>query len=388
MTVSRIPVVAVMPEPTPYRSPLFDLLAARPELDLAVVYNAGAIAGNAWQLAPGHPHVVLRGLRVPGARRLLRHDYSLTLGAVAQLERRRPRCVVVTGWSTFASQAAIAWCRMRRVPYVLIVESHDRGPRRGWRRAVRGAVVPRVVRNAASVLVAGSLARESVVANGADPSRVRVFANTVDVERFAADADNLRARRGELRSRLGLDQDDVAVLSVARLAPEKGLDTLLQAVAVVKHPSLRVLVAGAGPERAQLERLAASLRVDVMFLGVVPRDELLEAYVAADVFALLSRHEPWAAVVNEAASCGLPLVLSDRVGAAHDLLRDGENGFLVPADDVVAAARALRVFADDAGRRAQAGARSVELTAGWGYEPSADAFVEAVLEAVGSTLAG
>ena len=53
-------------------------------------------------------------------------------------------------------------------------------------------------------------------------------------------------------------------------------------------------------------------------------------YVDADVFALLSRHEPWGVAVNEAAASGLPLLLSDRVGAAADLLRDGENGFLVP----------------------------------------------------------
>ena len=55
---------------------------------------------------------------------------------------------------------------------------------------------------------------------------------------------------------------------------------------------------------------------------------------AADIFALLSAHEPWGVVVNEAAASGLPLVLSDRVGAAADLLRDGENGMLVPYGDV------------------------------------------------------
>ena len=67
--------------------------------------------------------------------------------------------VVVSGWSTFASQAALAWCRARRVPYVLIVESHDEGPRSRWREAVKGTVVPRIVRGAAGVLVTGTLAR-------------------------------------------------------------------------------------------------------------------------------------------------------------------------------------------------------------------------------------
>jgi glycosyltransferase involved in cell wall biosynthesis len=100
------------------------------------------------------------------------------------------------------------------------------------------------------------------------------------------------------------------------------------------------------------------------------------------VFALLSEREPWAVVVNEAAACGLPLLLSDRVGAAHDLLRDGENGVLVPAGDVDAASVALRSLAADADLRLAQGRRSRELARDWGYGPSVEGFLAAVREAV------
>ena len=99
----------------------------------------------------------------------------------------------------------------------------------------------------------------------------------------------------------------------------------------------------------------------------------------------LSEREPWAVVVNEAAACGLPLVLSDRVGAAHDLLRDGENGFLVEAGDVEAAAAAFRRLADDPVLRTTYGARSRELAQDWGYGPSVAGFVAAVREAASDT---
>jgi glycosyltransferase involved in cell wall biosynthesis len=77
----------------------------------------------------------------------------------------------------------------------------------------------------------------------------------------------------------------------------------------------------------------------------------------------------------------LPLVLSDRVGAARDLLREGENGFLVPADDVDAAASALRQLAADPELRRRMGETSRELVREWGYEPSVENFVAAVREA-------
>jgi glycosyltransferase involved in cell wall biosynthesis len=119
----------------------------------------------------------------------------------------------------------------------------------------------------------------------------------------------------------------------------------------------------------------------VTVTGGLLEEELAQRYVEADVFALLSRHETWGVVVNEAAASGLPLVLSDRVGAAHDLLRDGENGYLVPADDVSAAADALSRLAADEDLRRRMGERSQELVRAWTYDASAEAFVAAVREA-------
>ncbi len=333
-------------------------------------------------MEPKHRAIFLRGLRVPGAARVLHHDYPLTPGVVPALNGVRPDVVVVSGWSTFAAQAAIAWCRLRGVPYVLVVESHDEGPRPGWRRKVKATVVPPVVANASGVLVTGTLARNSMVARGAPADRVRVFANTVDVEEFGATASRLASRRPELRSALGAEDDDVIVLSVARLAPEKGLHDLVRAVAVAADAQLLLVVAGEGVERSSLEGLARDLGVRLVLTGDLDWERIAELYVAADVFALLSEREPWAVVVNEAAACGLPLVLSDRVGAAHDLLRDGENGVLVAAGDVSAAARALGGLAADSELRQAQGERSRELAADWGYGPSVDGFLETVREAV------
>jgi glycosyltransferase involved in cell wall biosynthesis len=375
-------VAVVSPEPTPYRAPLFDRVAARPELDLTVIYAARTVAERTWVVEPRHRAVFLRGVNVPGAARVLAHDYPVTPGIWSSLGAARPDCVIVSGWSTFAAQAAVVWCRLRRVPFLLLVESHDARPRAGWRRALTAAVVPAIVGRSAGALVTGTLARRSLVARGALPGRVRVFANTIDVEEWGERADRLAARRPELRQALGLGPDDVAALCVARLSPEKGHQTLVRAVAATGDARAVLVLAGDGPERARLERLARELGVRCLFAGDVPHDRVVEAYCAADLFVLLSERETWGVVVNEAAACGLPLVLSDRVGAAFDLLREGENGFIVPAGDVAATARALRRLVEDRDSRLAAGARSRELVRGWGYGPSVDNLVAAVEEAV------
>ena len=120
-----------------------------PEVDLTVLYAGRTVAG---------PHV---GDRARASRRDARRR-PVPGGAPAAAARvpgdtrrvpragedTRPDVVVVSGWSTFASQAAVAWCRARRVPYVLLVESNDRDPRPAWRRAIKRLVVPPVVRGA------------------------------------------------------------------------------------------------------------------------------------------------------------------------------------------------------------------------------------------------
>ncbi len=375
-------VTVVSPEPTPYRSPLFDRIARRPEIELTVLYAARTVASRTWQVEPDHRAVFLRGVGVPGARRVLRHEYPVTPGIHRELDRSRPDVVVANGWSTFASQAAMAWSRRHNVPYLLIVETHDATPRATWRRVVRAPIVSRVVRGAWGVFATGTLSRSSLVKAGARPDRVGLFANTIDVAAWAERADGLTDRRSDLRAALGVSERDVLVLTVARLVPEKGLDTLIRAAATLGDRRLVVALAGDGPERERLCALAQSLDVRLIAVGDVAWERIIETYVAADVFALLSQWEPWGVVVNEAAASGLPLVLSDRVGAAPDLLRDGENGALVAAGDVGAAAAALGRFLDPAARFA-AGARSREIVAAWGYEPSIASFVGAVREAAG-----
>jgi glycosyltransferase involved in cell wall biosynthesis len=371
-------VVVVQPEPTPYRSPLFDRIAAREEIDLTVIYAAETVIDRSWSVEHEHSSLFLKGVRIPGARPLIRHDYPVTPGIASALKRLRPDVVVVTGWSMFASQAAIAWARRNGVPYLLLVSSHDAGPKPGWRRAVKSTVVPRVVRPAAGALVLGSLAASSLVAHGLAPEKIWRFANTIDVVDWGRHVDALAPLRDEIRGSLGAGRDSVIVLSVGRLSPEKGLDTLIDALATIGDPRVRLVVAGTGDERQALEKRAVAAGLTTTFLGAVPWEQLREVYVASDVFALLSRHEPWGVVVNEAAATGLPLVLSDRVGAAHDLVREGENGFVVPADDPLAAAAALRPLVVDAKLRRAVGDTARVLIADWGYEPSVESFVAAV----------
>ena len=142
---------------------------------------------------------------------------------------------------------------------------------------------------------------------------------------------------------------------------------LLEAFARANVPNSYLVFAGDGPERSNLERRATELGLAdrVRFLGFLNQSQLPSAYCAADLFVLPSLFEPFGLVVNEAMLCGLPVAVSDRVGAKFDLVRPDENGYVFPAGDVEALAAILRQILPDAEKRARMGAAARQRMETW-----------------------
>jgi len=151
------------------------------------------------------------------------------------------------------------------------------------------------------------------------------------------------------RAALDTPADAPVVLVLSRLHRKKGIDTILQAAALL--PGVHLWLAGEGPERRKYERLAAELGLGarVRFLGW--RNDRRALIEAADVVALPSRHEPFGTVIAEAWAMSRPLVATRALGAAQ-FVEDGVDGLLAPVDDPEALARCLaRVLGDEALRR-------------------------------------
>jgi glycosyltransferase involved in cell wall biosynthesis len=371
-------------EPNPSRAPHLDRIAAHPEIDLTVIYASQTVHRREWTLELKNEPVILRGPSLPLSR-VLHHDYPLTPQIWSLLSREHFDVLVIGGWSLLATQLAIVWARTHGVPYLLISENHFREPRPRWVQTLKAAVLPRIVRPAAGHLVTGTLSRQHQLRYGAKPETITIFPNTINVQAVAHGVDELRKKRVDIRRSLGVQDDAIVVSQVGRLIPFKAPGEAVEATARARSSAARplhLLFVGAGPLEEDLAARAAELELDVTFAGWRSGDALLETYAATDIFLLMSRRETWGIVVNEAAASGLPLILTNTVGAAADLLVPGENGELVRPGDVVGQAAAIARLANDDALRERYGRRSRELVAPWGYGPSVETFVEAVTNAV------
>ncbi len=217
------------------------------------------------------------------------------------------------------------------------------GARNRFLRSTRDAAL----RRARHVFCPSAYLRRLALGWGLDEERVSVLPNP------APEVPSLPARE-QLREELGLEGD---VLGFAgRLGPQKSLEIALEALAGV--PGVTLAIAGDGPDRKALERRARELGLDgrARFLGSVSREGVLRLFRAADASLLTSSWENFPHTVVEALAVGTPVISTD-VGGVPEVVRDGENGLLVPAGDVAALAAAIeRFFADDGLRDRLAGA--------------------------------
>jgi glycosyltransferase involved in cell wall biosynthesis len=155
---------------------------------------------------------------------------------------------------------------------------------------------------------------------------------------------------------------------------------LLEAFARANVPNSYLIFAGDGPERGNLESRTRELELSerVRFLGFLNQSQLPSAYCASDLLVLPSMFEPFGLVVNEAMLCGLPIAVSDRVGARFDLVRPDENGYVFPAGDVEALAAILRQILPDPEKRARMGVAARRRMETWSPREFTDSVVHAV----------
>ena len=154
-----------------------------------------------------------------------------------------------------------------------------------------------------------------------------------------------------------------AFLSVGSLCPRKGTDVLIRALANLKSRDWCLILCGLDCGNGRYQRTARRLGVDdrVLFLGAFPLVRIAEVYTACDVLLLASRFDGWGAVLNEAASVGLPLIATEMCGAAWHLVQNGENGFRTQAGSPQALGQAMGVYVENPELIATHGQASKEL---------------------------
>ena len=223
----------------------------------------------------------------------------------------------------------------------------------GWLTPIVFAYLRRFHNRASATLVPTTELADFLGANGF--RNVRLLRRAVDTELFDP------ARRDEaLRAEWGLSPDDLAVIHVGRIAPEKNLDLAVRAFRAIQQqqPRARLVIVGDGPARAGL----AAQHPDIVFTGIRRNEELARHYACGDLFVFPSLTETFGNVTLEALACGVPVVAYD-YGAAREHIHDSRAGTRVPLGDGNAFVAAAVAMAAQIARETNASTSPLRLAA-------------------------
>jgi len=385
-----IRLAALFSHPIQYFAPLFRTLAARADVDLTVYYCSRQ-GVDEYQDSEFGTNVkwdipLLEGYRhrfLPNWRHNLPVGGFLSLinpSIVSELRKERYDAILIHGYSHLTDWLAFLAAKAVSTAILLHGESHLLDVRRPVIRISKEVLLLSLMKWIDAGLYIGSRNQEFYKHYGLPERRLHFTPYTVDNAYFQAKAIELSGQRQTLRLGLGVPDDRPIILFVGKLIPKKQPLQLLRAFSQVRRKYECALVfVGDGVLRSKIEQAVFSEAIpDVHITGFQNQLEIPKAYSAGDLLVLPSAWgETWGLVINEAMNFGLPVITSNKVGCAGDLICEGENGYTAPWNDLSALVNSLEVLVSDASLRHAFGQRSLEIIKGWSIERTADGIVQA-----------
>jgi glycosyltransferase involved in cell wall biosynthesis len=370
---ARRRIAFVVSHPIQYLVPLYQKLAGRDDTEVKVFFtwHAGERAVDdpgfgrpiAWDipLTDGYEFELMPNVASdPGTHKFLGLRNPMLLDRVASWQ---PDVVHINGWAWLSHLQLLFALKWRGVPTLFFGDSHllD-GNAAGPRRWIKSAVLRRVYSWPTACLYAGSANRAYFENFGVPSDRLYPCPHTIDVRSFAEPAAQREDEAARWRSELGIAADRRVLLYAGKFEAKKRPAELMRAFARLPDPSLVLVMTGSGARQGEIDAIAATDPARFRVLPFQNQSRMPVVYRLGDIFVLPSAFgESWGLAVNEALACGRPVIVSDRVGCAADMV-DASCGRIFHSNDWSEFGKAVAAMFGDSGKladmRRAAGARA------------------------------
>lgn len=259
---------------------------------------------------------------------------SLCLDVISWLKKQFD-VVVIHGYSSTTAMLAMLWLKLHKIPFYLEVDGglirEESEKKYRFKKLL--------VSSADRWLSSGKATTDYLVHYGAVRERTDTYPFTSLEESDILSEPVSFEEKQELRSKLGMAEEKIA-LYVGRFDPLKGMDDLLHIVPKLEK-TIGVYFVGGEPTEEHLAFCNENNAHNAHFLGFHKKEALTDYYKAADFLVLPTKSDVWGLVINEAMACGLPVITTDKCVAGLELVEEGVNGAIVPAEDSECLARKM-----------------------------------------------
>ncbi len=296
-----------------------------------------------------------------------------------QVKAFAPAAVLMMNYN-YASLYQFIWRWPKpSAPLLFRGDSHRLFPRRGAKELLRRQWISAIYRQFSGLLYVGKANGRYFTDHGVSPSQLFFSPHSVDNQRFHAQSDAASAQAVAWKADLGIPPNHQVVLFAGKFSEKKRPVDLLNAFVAAQLSNVSLLFVGTGPLAAKLKAIAAPH--DHIYFAPFQNQTLMpRTYAAGDIFVLPSygSAETWGLAINEAMCLGKPIIASDHVGCAEDLVRDDYNGIVFPAGNVVALTEALKKAFANPKRLKDWGNNSKEIIQKYSYAQMTDGLQQAL----------
>jgi glycosyltransferase involved in cell wall biosynthesis len=315
----------------PYKIPLFNSLAKNKNIDIDVLFLSRTAHNRRWktQLYEKDMHFryrILPCLRIPFFFKE-KIEYIINPTFLYHLFRKRYDVIITSGWVDMSCHMTYLLSSLFGYKYIIWSESTVNEP--SIQRTLTRPFVQWIVRHASGYIATGSRSKAYLVTLGADVKKIAVAYSTVDVAHFLRKSIMSLDEKNTMKENLHIPSKNSIILFVGQFIKRKGIAILLRAFREIHRSDVSLMLLGYGQEEEHIRTFMKDYpELSISIIPHIEVDEMPKFYGMADIFLLPSAEETWGLVVNEAMASGLPVIVSNKVGCASDLVRNGENGYV------------------------------------------------------------
>lgn len=348
--------------PSPYRVDYFNELGKQCDLTVLFETSSSTERNKCWQ---NYQFIHFKGIVMKGIR--ISRDGAFCPAVIKYLKKGKYDYIISTILASPTGLLAAAWLKWKRIKYCYEGDGGFAGKPSGIKASLKRFIL-------ASADICFSTSRkfdEYCITYGASKEKIQRYPFSSMHQKDILPTVPCEEEKQKKKKQLAIQEKRI-ILSVGRIIHLKGFDILLNAFADTDSDwGLYIIGGEINKEFENIIKLRNIMNVH--FITFKSSEVLRQYYIAADLFVLPTRYDPWGLVINEAMAHGLPVISTYSCGAGIEMIREGENGYLYKPEEIQALKIYLTELMKSPGKRASMGEKGLATARQYTIEKMAEA---------------